>query len=484
MIRQLIICAFFFNTAFVLKGQNKQLLYDFIEIPQAVLINPGVQTTSQWYAGVPLVSGIALQAGSSGISVNDIFAADGLDINDKVRDRAINSLSIRDEISGTMQVEFLSGGFRSRKSPRDFYSFGIYLEGDGINYWPKDLAILAFEGNADQLGRRYRLDHLKTRGELLNVFHFGINRQMNSSLILGARAKLYSAIAHFNSSRNDGYFVTREGQNNLLSSTLVADMMLRTSGLNAFKDIIDDDSIEDTRGIVDTFRKRALLGGDLGLGIDFGFTYKLNEQWVVTGSILDLGFIYHSTDVRTYALNGRATTEGVQAILPDALADPNADLWQELVDEIESLVPFEDNRDAYISFRPTKLHGSIRYDFGEPAQRPESCDCDYRTSARTPTVQFTNSAGAKVYAINRPRGPQTALSLYYLRRFGRTLTLKTSYTLDKFSASNLGLGMNLQAGPVNFYILADNLLAYQNIAASHYASFQIGFNIISWGSDK
>lgn len=472
-----------FVIGFATYGQNRQLLYDFTEIPQSVMVNPGVQITSQWYAGIPALSGIAVQAGTSGISVDDIFAADGLDINDKVRTRALNTLKIRDEISGTMQIEILNGGFRSKRNQRDYYSFGIYLEGDGINYWPKDLAELAFDGNAGQLGRRYRLNHLKTRGELINVFHFGLNRQMSSNLTMGARAKVYSSIANYTSTRNDGYFVTREGENNLLSSTLFADMVLRTSGLNAFKDVLDDDTIDDTQGIVSTFRKRALLGGDLGLGLDFGFTYKLTEQWVVTGSILDLGFVYHTTDIRSYRLEGRATTEGVQIILPDALADPDADFWQELVDDIDAMVPFENNTDSYLTFRPTKLHGSIRYDFGEPALRPESCDCDYRTTARTPTVQFTNSAGAKIYAINRPRGPQTALSLYYLRRFGRALTLKATYSIDKFSPTNVGLGMNVQAGPVNFYVLADNLLSYQNIAASHYASFQIGFNIISWGAN-
>ncbi|MEO9893526.1 DUF5723 family protein, partial [Aurantibacter sp.] len=64
---------------------------------------------------------------------------------------------------------------------------------------------------------------------------------------------------------------------------------------------------------------------------------------------------------------------------------------------------------------------------------------------------------------------------------GSVLALKTSYTVDKFSFTNIGLGLNLQAGPVNFYVLADNLLGYQNLASSHYQSFQIGLNIISWG---
>ncbi len=60
------------------------------------------------------------------------------------------------------------------------------------------------------------------------------------------------------------------------------------------------------------------------------------------------------------------------------------------------------------------------------------------------------------------------------------LALKTTYTANKFTLTNIGLGVNFQAGPINLYLMADNLLAYRNIAASNYTSFQFGLNIISW----
>ena len=65
-------------------AQNKELLYDFTEIPQALLINPGMATSFSWYAGIPFASGINGQAATSGITVNDLFANDGLDFNVKV----------------------------------------------------------------------------------------------------------------------------------------------------------------------------------------------------------------------------------------------------------------------------------------------------------------------------------------------------------------------------------------------------------------
>ncbi len=470
----------FIFTAFVchfVTGQNKQLLYDFSEIPQSLLINPGTETDFQWYSGVPILSGISLQAGSSGISVNDLFANDGIDFNDKVRDRLINGMSPKDDLSGTYQIELINIGYRGSETD-NFYSFGIYNEGDAIGYWFKDYAKLGFEGNADNLNNRFNLSHLKTRGEILNVFHFGVTKEIDNKLTFGVRGKLYSGILDFTSTKNKGYFVTTEGQNNLLSNTLSADLELKSSGIITLDHVMDGDSS------AGDMIKRGFFGGDLGLGVDLGFTYHLNEQTLITGSLLDLGFLYHSTDVLSYTLKGNATVEGVEIILPDAINDPNADFWQDLVDEVEGLVPFEENRKSYITFRPTKLYGSLRYNFGETVQSKGRLDCDCNLSGgRSNRAKYANGVGGQLYVINRPRGPQAALSAFYQRRFGNIMAVKTTYTIDKYSFSNVGLGLNLQAGPINMYFMADNLLAYRNIAASNYASFQLGINIISWGKN-
>lgn len=468
------LCIAILWAGFLVHGQNKQLLYDFTEIPQALLINPGMETDFKWYAGVPLLSGISAQAGSNGISVNDLFANDGIDFNTKVREKVINGMSIRDELSGTYQIDILNGGFRGQ-DPSVFYSFGVYNEGDFISYWPKDYAILAFEGNADRLNERFDLGHLKTRGGVLNVFHFGFNKKMNNNLVLGARGKIYSSIFDFGSSKNTGYFVTTEGQNNIFASTLSADLQLRTSGINAIETASDNDNVPAT------LVKRGLFGGNLGLGLDLGFTYYLNPQTVLTGSLLDLGFIYHTNEIENFTLNGNSTIEGVEIILPDALLDPTQDFWQDLVDEVEALVPFEETTKSYINFRPTKLYASLRYNFGEPKEGAVDCNCDYLNSGGGSNVtKYRNSLGGQLYVINRPRGPQMAITAFYQRRLGNFMALKTTYTADKFTFTNVGLGASFQAGPINFYLMADNLLAYRNIAASNYASLQFGLNIISW----
>lgn len=457
-------------------AQNKQLLYDFKEIPDALMVNPGTLTDYQWFAGIPLISGISVQAGTNALTVNDLFANDGVDINVKVRERAIYGMDTRDELSGTFQITLLNAGFRG-KNQKNFYSFGIYTEGDAIGYWFKDYAILAFEGNADQLGRKFDLGHLKTRGEMVNVFHFGINKRVDKDLTIGARAKIYSSILNFTSTKNKGYFVTTEGINNIRANTIDADLEMKSSGLNEIEDALDND----TSRLPGIMTRRMFFGGDLGMGIDLGFTYHLNERTIITASLLDLGFVYHNTDVKNYTIKGMATVEGIEVILPGALSDPAGDTWQNLIDEIDALVPHGTNNKSYINYRPTKLYGSIRYNFGRPMPSKRICDCREMVFQGRDHKQFSSAVGGQLYMINRPRGPQAALTAFFSHSLGNALALKTTYTVDKFSYSNIGLGLSLQAGPVNFYILADNLLAYRNIADSHYSSFQLGLNIISWG---
>lgn len=457
-------------------GQNRQLLYDFGEVPQSLMVNPGTKADFNWFAGIPLFSKVSVQMGTNGISAQDIFADDGLSINDKIRDRALGRMDPNDELSGTYQLELFSGGFRG-KNPNNFYSFGIYHEGDAIGYWFQDFAELAIEGNADKLGQRFDMSHLNTRGEMMNVFHFGVNKRMRNGLFLGARGKIYSSIFDFNSTRNSGYFVTTEGEQNLLSSTLNADMQLRTSGLNAIN------TAEDNGTLASTVMKRGFFGGNYGVGVDVGFSYNVSEKLVVTGSLLDLGFIYHFNDVKSYSLKGDATTEGVEIILPSALSNAGRDFWQDFVDDIEAMIPFEEESQSYIAFRPTKFYGSLRYDFGKSVRGQADCDCDYRRSSQKGSLKYANGAGVQVYMINRPKGPQAAFTAFYQRRFGDFMSVKTTYTADKFSRSNIGLGLSMQAGPVNLYFMADNLLGYKNLAETHYASFQLGLNIISWGTN-
>ena len=332
-------------------AQNKQLLYDFYEIPQSLILNPGVKTPYKWHTGVPLLSGFSLQAGTSGITVNDLFANDGIDFTTKFRDKVVNGMRKNDELGGSSTIEVFNVGYRRANRPSDYISFGMYAEGFIAQFWPQDLAVLAFEGNANNLNKRFSLDHIASQGEAVNVFHFGINRKLNRKWTIGARAKVYSSVFEFKSANNEGYFITTQGENNILRNTLVADVTMRTSGIDEIIDVLEDDTGTQA-DLAKLLLKRSLLGGNLGIGFDIGFTHTFGRNSFITASLLDIGFIHHTNAVKNYTLNGAASNQGIEIVLPDDLNDFNSDIWQELIDDFEDKIPFDTNEESYFTLRP------------------------------------------------------------------------------------------------------------------------------------
>ena len=84
-------------------------------------------------------------------------------------------------------------------------------------------------------------------------------------------------------------------------------MKLQTSGLS----FLDEPNASDGLGIL---QKRLLFGGNLGFGIDLGFTYQPSPEWTVDASLQDIGFINYSKDVKNYILDGYLEYEGIQAL--------------------------------------------------------------------------------------------------------------------------------------------------------------------------
>ena len=449
-------------------GQNKQILYGFSEIPQSLLQNPGGQITNDWYFGIPLLSHIHANAGSSGISVYDLFAADGLDFNIKLRN-TVNSMKPTDFTTINQQIEIFSGGFAFGKSfeKNEYISFGLYQEFDFISYFPKDYAVLALEGNQNNINRLFDASDINISAELISVFHIGYNKKVNDNFTFGIRGKIYSSIINANSTKNKGNFITRTGQNNFYNHIFNLDLELRTSGLSS---LLEDENSDPKKDIKE-LKKRALLGGNLGLGFDIGFTKKITDQWTFDASLLDVGFISHTKDVENYKVEGIYEFEGIDPLFYESNQGQTADdYWSDIEDDFEYLFEVDSTQSKYTIWRPAKLNASLNYSFGE--KKEKECNCIKDESG------YLNAVGMQFYAITRPKQPQLALTTYYYRRLFNGLSAKATYTIDSYSFKNIGLGVSVNIGGMNFYAMADNILEYENIYNAQSVSLQLGFNYI------
>lgn len=445
-----------------LTAQNKQLLYNFTDIPQTLMTNPGADVKYKWYAGVPFLSGISMNIGSSGFSAYDLFANNGVDFNAKLRS-VLSKTTHNDVLSLNQQLEFFSGGFRiGTEDSRSYLSFGLYQEFDFLSYVPQDIATLAIDGNKNYMGKRFNLADLNTKADLLSVFHIGFNTKIQDNLIVGARAKIYSSIFNASSVSNAGYIYTNTSSDSYYEQIVYSNLQLNTSGMAQY-----NDTNNNSNAGADV-KKGILLGGNLGLGLDLGLTYYPQSNVQITASIIDLGYIGHSKNVESYSYKGFYNYKG---LVPKFNGENAA---QANFQDFKEAIVLDTLNVKYTTWRPTKFNASAQYSFEEERVVDGSCNCE----GTDPSIFYKSTVGAQLFAMTTPKSPLMALTAFYKRNFSKSFQMKATYTVDSFSYTNVGLGMSTKVGPVNFYVVADNLLSYADISKANSLSFQLGLNVI------
>jgi hypothetical protein len=441
--------------------QNKQILYNFTTIPQSLMTNPGADVNYKWYSGVPFLSGISLNMGSTGFSAYDLFAKDGVGFNTKIRN-LLSSTTARDWLAINEQLELFNGGFRiGTEEKRAYLSFGLYQELDFFGYIPHDLVVLAINGNKEYLGKSFNLGDVSAKAEVLSVFHVGYHKKIQDNLILGFRAKIYSSIFNASSINNSGYIYTAPSTDAFYTQTIYSDLQLNTSGVGAFT------SGNYNGNAASDIKNGILLGGNLGLGVDLGITYYPKPNLQITASLLDLGFVNHTKNVESYTYKGVYNYKG---LVPNF---NNENAAEANYKEFEKAIVLDTLHSKYTTWRPSKFNTSIQYSF-EEYKEDEACNCAGGNNG----VFYKSGIGAQLFIMTTPKSPLFALTTFYKRNFSKALQMKATYTVDSYSFTNVGLGFSTQLGVVNFYALADNLFAYTDVSKAKSLSFQLGLNIV------
>ena len=431
------------------------MLYDFAGLPQTLLLNPGLEVNYKYHIGLPLLSGVSSEIGVTSFSIADIFAADSRTITDKIS-TVLNAVSSSDYLKINSQIEVFSAGFRFDQ--KTYVSFGFYQELDAIVYLPKDALTLANEGNLAYLNKAFSISQLLYKLDVLGVIHAGITRKINDQLTLGGRFKIYSSALNLESSDNSGTFTTNLGSNNIYVHYLEnISTNFKTSGLIKNTEYVNDAS---------TYLKNTFLGGNLGVGVDFGLTYHISPQLKFSGSIVDVGFINHKKDIKNTVTSGSFTFEGIEFEF-----DPsNRNYWEELETAFKEQILTTNNNESYVSWRPAKLNAAVKYSFGE--KRSKHCyDNTFKEF-------YTDAFGAQLYTVFRPLRQQFALTGFYEKSFSNKVHAKVTYTVDNYSYYNIGVGISTQVGKINFYGILDNIAELSDISNSNNISLQFGFNLL------
>ncbi len=418
-----------------LPAQFNTTLYQFKELPQAHFVNPALMPAAKIFVGLPLLSGVEAGFVANGLTYNSLRLGDGYGLRlDRIPYGELMEKSGASN-AGILQasVQLLSFGYRTADG-RQYFSFDISDHASSNGYYPqatvemlRDIQVQAFQPAL------YDQSTLDFFSQYYRTISFGYARQLSPRFTVGARVKYVAGLANIwtenlrLSFRNsgDGDFFETGGQ-----------LTLFGAGVDFLSGDVD----------FDPFGK--LLGsGNHGFAFDVGFSWQPSEQLSITASATNLGLIRWKKDITYRVLdenNLRLSTTDLNQV-------------QEAIEgEIEAFL--EEGPPTMITYQSPLVH---QYFLG----------ADY-----TINELFT------VGAVAAPRNIDGIIdwggSVSLRVRPLSWLDIGVNYAAYGRRYANLGLGLRLDAGPLQVYALTDNVPGLFGIKDAHSAQARFGINLL------
>jgi hypothetical protein len=195
----------------------------------------------------------------------------------------------------------------------------------------------------------------------------------------------------------------------------------------------------------------------MGFSVDLGAVYRLNDEWEISSSILDLGVIYWKHDVKSYVNNGKSfSLNGID--IKDYITGEDLDtdsIIEVITDSIADVFTLDEVNDNYSTPLTPKWYFGGKYKLTE----------QHRFYG-TVNLQFFRA------------GIRSALSLGYEYKLDKYLSVTANYSIFSGSYANIGVGVQVRAGPVQFYVMSDNVLAAFNFFNYQTIHYRFGFNLL------
>ncbi|MEE4115112.1 MAG: DUF5723 family protein [Marinilabiliaceae bacterium] len=418
-------------------GQLSQTQY-FMNFPQSNMLNPAFRPANKVTVGIPALSNIYLGINNNILSINDILRPmEGADSTITIlhpdypksdRDAFLKGLGNTSYLTFNASVQLFQLGFTI---DNDWYvDLTLSQKATGSAYLPGDLFTLAFEGNESFVGSTIDLSGFGFEAMQYMETALGISKNINEKLRIGGRVKLlFGGVGAAIDNRELLIDV-----NNDLSHTIHSDVILNVSGPFTF--VTDADNMVESVEVWDDINPFDILinSDNSGLAFDLGAEYQLLHNLSVSASIVDLGFLGWKTDVFNLSATNDFIFDGF-----------------DVSDVIEGNREFDEVLDSFAdslleSFE--LMSGSSNFSMGMPTR--------LYIGAQYKPLNYLGLGLLSRSIINEGHFSQ-ALSLSANLYAGDILSTSLTYTMANRSYNNLGFGVSLKMGPVQFYTIADQL---------------------------
>ena len=424
----------------IANAQQDLTMYNLRDIPQSVYSNPSNQFNGKFYIGIPVLSSNYYSVSNTGFAYSDAIKkrGDSLVLDFK---SLIGELKDENFTSFNAQVEFLSFGFALGKNTQINVNVTEHFNFK-FNY-TKDFVRFIYEGNAAFEDNTANFENIGFSMNHFREFGAGISHQFTDKLRLGTRLKYLYGLENIYSNKTDISLTTNP---ETYAITANADVEINTSGVNDF----DGDNYLSGRG-------------NTGFGVDFGANYDLNNRLSLNASVLDIGYINWQNDAKSYVIeDGEYTYSGIEIDAFTAQEDSVSGeaSFDRVLDSLEEAFKVKENEDGYTAPLVSRVYLGANYKLTEK----------------------TVVGGVIQSEVFKGR-LHSSFTVSANQKFFKWLTMGASYTAINGAYNNLGVGLNINPGPVQFYVVSDNVLGAFRPQHARYAQVRFGINLI-FGSEK
>lgn len=425
-------------------SQQSHAIYWMRGLPQASSVNPALIPETHLYVGVPGLSSHYSGLSHSGFAMNDLLKKDPAGDFYWDEENMLNSLRNHNLLEGIVQHELLTMGMRAGNN---FFSFSASENLLAAFSYPRDLMVLLLKGN-DHFRQQQQVADLSGIG--LNTTHyrqlaFGYAHDWNQVLSLGLRTKLLFGLGNVSFDKSHLVMDTHSDRYDI---GVDADIILNTSLPVSFIPLDSEGSGQDA-----DFGSWDYLGNqrNFGLALDLGLSWNPIPELTLAASVIDLGHIDWRSGVENFTVKGNFDFQGVS--LQELFEEENP--FENIVDSITDIFDVQETTLGYRTALPTKLNLAAGYDL-DP----------YHHLGLLIRGSVYRDQLYPLYALSYNYNPKDWLGF------------SLAYSLINNSIHNLGAGMKVNMGPVQFYLAGDNVLGLIRPHAAQAANVQLGFNLI------
>lgn len=447
-------------------GQNNLTLYNMKPIPQKFYANPANPSDAKLFIGVPGASSHYIDFGITAFQLQDLVDAIYPDANGDTTfllSEFTKGFKKKNYISVNNAFDLFSAGFKIKNN---YFFINTTVVNNARFTAPGDFFQFITQGNGgSNLNRKFDFGFGL---DMLSYAEIGLGfsrKLMDERLTVGGRVHFIKGIGTISTEQSSFTFTTDK---NTFDYYLQSDIEINSAnsfnGLPALSPWDTTFQPTDSIGFQDVVNS-IFKGGNRGMALDVGVTYKHTEKLTLSASITNLGKINWNRNTYNWrSKDPGATYQFTGLNIQNALNFEDRDIeeaFNQLGDTIRETFQLENNRASFTTglFAQFYLGGNLN-------------------------LTKNHNAGVLFHGSFYHKTINPAITFSWNSKLTRVFGVSASYSIANNSFLNAGLGLSINAGPVQTYFVSDNLIGIFAHRKVNTFNMRMGMNVTIGRGEK